>query len=1054
MSLMKNRDLVQYLRLAAGFAIVAGAVAARADLRYTVDPKGSFLMASSNDKVSKPLVLRLADMGIGAGDVLSLKQLGAFKYGSDRPETATSMIAVFSRTDGLDATSARNRVLGAIRAGNGTFDPATYNGRLWTDIPEDFGVSATGSKVVVPAGAAFLMVSAKDSAYSDNIDTNNDYGVSITVLGKPSGAGRNLLSRAIVAGKWANSGAFAVNSDGLIGGWVGTYTTRYATLFASSDFSATDYYGLGYSAIYGLNKAGTVVGEALTAKTNIGAFSAVGKTPTDLKNLGRATAINTAGTIAGYKLNPTGYADPFVVTAGKLKLVNQQSSHHAVASGINDNGEVVGFAVDADGNPHGWYGKPDGKEGYTIDTLGLSSTNVFVAINNSGQIAGNYVSGDTLHAFTYDTKNGFKDIGQLVAGGSAEATGINNLGQVVGVASNADGEDHAFVYDGKKMIDLGTLDGNLSIANAINDSGMIVGTSLDATGHETAFYTYTVPPIDMSVTPALVRGGLSATGTVNLKYAINANTVVTLSTGASALTIPATVTIPAGSTSATFTIKSTQVAALETDAINGAAGGNTCTASLKVRSVGVTGISVSPDPVAEGGTTTGTVTLEEVPTAGDITVSLSTNRTDLVKFPATVVVPKGKTTATFSITANAVDANAVVTMTASTDSTTASKAFTIRPMSLTSVTVDNNYLVEGAKALGTVTLERPAPAGGKTVTLSTSDASLVIPSKVAIPAGAQSATFEVSADTVDAQTKVTLTADYFGGRQTASVTIRPVAVTAVVPGASTMTEGGTQQVKVKLESAAPAKGRIVTLSGDAIFSMPQQVKVPAGATVATFDLKTKGTSVNVLGGITGTTPGGAKSTKVTVTPIKDYTATFALNYFPEGSTVPLTVTIGGAAPVGGKTIALARSNKSITIPTSVIIPEGATSVAVPVYGNETDANTPFNISVTVNGITKKVPGTVRSNSLKNLYLSLYTVKGGTSQTGGFDLEFPALASGKTIKLSTDNPLVTIDASVFVSAGKQSGVFNLKTSAVTKSITVTVTAQCGDRVARTILTVNP
>jgi probable HAF family extracellular repeat protein len=52
---------------------------------------------------------------------------------------------------------------------------------------------------------------------------------------------------------------------------------------------------------------------------------------------------------------------------------------------------------------------------------------------------------------------------------------------VTGSSQTADGEEHAFLYSGGTMTDLGTLGGTLSIATGINASGHIVGQS-DTTG--------------------------------------------------------------------------------------------------------------------------------------------------------------------------------------------------------------------------------------------------------------------------------------------------------------------------------------------------------------------------------------------------------------------------------------------------------------------------------------------------------------------------------------------------------------------------------------------
>lgn len=79
------------------------------------------------------------------------------------------------------------------------------------------------------------------------------------------------------------------------------------------------------------------------------------------------------------------------------------------------------------------------------------------------------------------------DIGTL-GGSISQALGINDLGQVVGSSTNADGNMHAFLYSNGQISDLGTLGGATSIAYAINNTGQIVGSSQTAPGTNGAVF--------------------------------------------------------------------------------------------------------------------------------------------------------------------------------------------------------------------------------------------------------------------------------------------------------------------------------------------------------------------------------------------------------------------------------------------------------------------------------------------------------------------------------------------------------------------------------------
>src|ERR1700754_1691500 len=77
------------------------------------------------------------------------------------------------------------------------------------------------------------------------------------------------------------------------------------------------------------------------------------------------------------------------------------------------------------------------------------------------------------------------DLGTL-GGTTSEAYGINESGQVAGGAQRADGNVHAFFYDGT-LHDLGTIGGPDSAALDVNRRGTVVGWTRSSIGNMKGF---------------------------------------------------------------------------------------------------------------------------------------------------------------------------------------------------------------------------------------------------------------------------------------------------------------------------------------------------------------------------------------------------------------------------------------------------------------------------------------------------------------------------------------------------------------------------------------
>ena len=359
--------------------------------------------------------------------------------------------------------------------------------------------------------------------------------------------------------------------------------------------------------------------------------------------------------------------------------------------------------------------------------------------------------------------------------------------------------------------------------------------------------TLTVTPnalTGVSVSPSSVTGGTSAQGTATIGGPAPAGgAVVLLGSNSAAATVPASVTIASGSTSAIFAIATSAVAASAQATISASYGGATRTATLTVLPAPLTGVSVSPASVIGGTGAQGTATLGGPAPAGGASVLLGSNSA-AATVPASVTIAAGATSATFAVASHTVAASTPATLTASYGGTSKTATLTVLPAPLTGVSVAPASVTGGTSAVGTATLGGPAPTGGAVVLLSSNVAAATVPASVTITAGATSATFAVATSTVTASTQATISASYGGTNKTATLTVLPVTATSALTGVSvspaSVTAGSTARGTVTLNGPAPAGGAVVTLrSNSTAASVPTSVTISAGATSATFTVSTR-----------------------------------------------------------------------------------------------------------------------------------------------------------------------------------------------------------------------
>jgi hypothetical protein len=567
---------------------------------------------------------------------------------------------------------------------------------------------------------------------------------------------------------------------------------------------------------------------------------------------------------------------------------------------------------------------------------------------------------------------------------------------------------------------------------------------------QTGTLTVTPPTItSFTLNPSTVLGGASSTATLTFGSPAPVGSVVTLSSDTAAAVVPSSILVPEGATTATFAVTTSSVGAITTANLTATYGGPSTKAALTINPSAIASVSLAPNHLTGGGSSTGTVTLNDPAPAGGALVTLSSDSAAVV-VPASVMVASGATATTFPISTNGVNSVTTANIRATYNSTQ-SAALTINPPALASVSLNPTSVTGGSTSTGTVTLNGPAPTGGSSVMLSSDNASATVPSSVTVVAGALTATFTVNTASVASVAPVTITGTC-NGTQTASLTVNPPTVFSVVLNPAAVTGGTSSTGTVTLSGPAAPGGTVVTLSSDNVSAtVPSSVTVGAGATTATFAVNTTAVAITTTANIGGAF-NGSQSAPLTINAPTVASAGLTPNSVIGSNSSTGTVSLNGPAPAGGSVVSLSSDNAAATVVTNVTVAAGATAATFTVNTTPVTTAATATITETYNG-TQTASLTINPPALASVVLNPTSVIGSSSSTGTVTLNGPAPTGGATVTLASDNTSATVPASVTVPTGATTATFTVNTTPVAAAASATISATYNGTLTAS-LTVNP
>jgi len=197
-----------------------------------------------------------------------------------------------------------------------------------------------------------------------------------------------------------------------------------------------------------------------------------------------------------------------------------------------------------------------------------------------------------------------------------------------------------------------------------------------------------LPAPRLSLNKSIVAGCQSVTGRLVLANPAPAGgRVVSISDTLPSATTPASVTVPGGATTTTFSIQTTPVTTLQSGTITANFGGTLLTRKLSVRRIGMLSVELDRTTVVGTKPVTATAKLECKAAPEPITVDLASSNAAIADpVAASIVVPQGLQSVPFDVATNKVLSRRTVSISGTANGIKKSKTLTVTPASFVSPT--------------------------------------------------------------------------------------------------------------------------------------------------------------------------------------------------------------------------------------------------------------------------------------------------------------------------------------------------------------------------------
>ncbi|HRJ26748.1 MAG TPA: S8 family serine peptidase [Fimbriimonadaceae bacterium] len=258
------------------------------------------------------------------------------------------------------------------------------------------------------------------------------------------------------------------------------------------------------------------------------------------------------------------------------------------------------------------------------------------------------------------------------------------------------------------------------------------------------------------------------------------------------------------------------------------------------------------------------------PAEEDTPVTISTSNSSVITLPPNLVIQAGKDSITFDIPTRTVSRTTTATINVIAAGDSKAQQITLRPMGVGSVSVNPISVVGGTNVTGTVTLNSPAPPGGASVNLLTSNSSAARTTRnwILIPEGATEGIFAITTSPVLNSADVVVTAFRGETSATAPLGVRAPGLLATTPLSATVRSRGSVRLNFALDGVAPSAGAFIALASNnrSVISTPAGVSIARGLRTGSVTLTAGSVNRNTTVRIRVTRLNVTQDVVLTVTP--------------------------------------------------------------------------------------------------------------------------------------------------------------------------------------------